>query len=429
MSKNLRGILFSLIVFLGVMTVWEAVLVLNGYQGNRYRSILFGDDPDSAFLFEESPGLWWKLRKNVTVSFLQKKVHTNKLGLRDSPQPENESATGSTVLCLGDSSTFGWKVDFQNTYPYFLEQILRQENARSRVLNAGVPGYTSYQSLKLFEGIASKVNPDVVIIYSSNNENSLAQFSDLERANHSGPWIPMREFLSRFLWYQFLKEQLVPPQPFKLTGSISLEQILKKVPRVSRGDYGKNLAEIITLARANGIAPVLVTVPNNPAHPYLFNLPDSHPKVNDWVTAAEYHIKKGDYSKARDLIQQAGDVAPDYYQIHYYRGRILEHEGDKNSMAEYEKALEAHPFPERLKSSYQETAIQTARSLNVPLVDLRRKFRESPLKTDELFIDAVHPSPDGHRLIAGELAQPVLRQLNGEGQDKMKSPDFQARRD
>jgi len=106
-------------------------------------------------------------------------------------------------------------------------------------------------------------------------------------------------------------------------------------------------------------------------------------------------------------------LAEGYYKTNFLRGKILKMLGDKNYLREFESALEAHPFPERLKSSYNQIIIDTANEAQVPLADLRKALRISPLENDEYFIDAVHPNEKGHKIIADLLYSNITATFGG----------------
>lgn len=76
------------------------------------------------------------------------------------------SVTGPTVLCLGDSFTFGEGVREGDTYPAQLEKLLNQDagNANVRVFNGGVQGYGTRQELAFFERFGRQLKPNVVIL-------------------------------------------------------------------------------------------------------------------------------------------------------------------------------------------------------------------------------------------------------------------------
>ena len=415
LSKTFKQAIFVGVVLLGTITATELSFRIGGYQGNQFRSILFGDDINSVLVFEQSPLLWWKLRKNVIVPFLGKKIATDNVGLRVCLHHKKTTGHNEVrILCLGDSSTFGWRLDYNQTYPYLLKQRLKQTLRDVQVYNGGVPGYTSFQSLLLFESIVDRVKPQVVIIYSSNNENSLAQYSDRERFKLTGRMLWLRIWLNRSLTYQFMKGVLIRAKPFNITGTISLDQLSELSPRVRLSEYRDNLLQLIKLARKKGIAPLLVTVPSHIGHPYLFNVPAKDPQVNALLEQAEERIMKGQYESALADLEKVQRLSPDYYKIHFLRGKLFQLMERNSGVAEYEKALECHPFPERLKRSYNELLLRTAAKNGVPAVDLYKAFRDHTLGPEKLFIDACHPSPSGHKFIAGLLTEQILELLEAQ---------------
>ena len=411
-SRIFKQAIFVSIILFGAITTTEVSFHLVGYQGNQFRSILFGDDLNSPLLFEESPFLWWKLRRNVVVPFLGRKVATDSLGLRVRAHDHTkESENDYRVLCLGDSSTFGWRMGYDQTYPYLLKQRLRQTLRNVQVYNGGIPGYTSFQSLRLFESIVDRVKPQVVIIYSSNNENSLAQYPDRERFMLAGRMLWPRMWLNRSLTYQFVNGALIPAKPFKMTGTISLDQLSELSPRVSLAEYRENLVQLVKLAQKKAIMPLLVTVPSHIGHPYLLKVPAKDPHVNALLEQAEKRMMKGQYGSALADLDKARHIVPDYYKVHFLRGKLFQLMRRNNGIAEYEKALECHPFPERLKKSYNEIVLKISTESKVSTVDLYTTFRDHPLGPEKLFVDACHPSPLGHSLIADSLSLPILRIL------------------
>jgi hypothetical protein len=67
-------------------------------------------------------------------------IRTNSLGFRGRELPR-ELTGKRLVLAVGESTTFGWAVNNDETYPFHLETILNETSADRGwvVLNAGVP--------------------------------------------------------------------------------------------------------------------------------------------------------------------------------------------------------------------------------------------------------------------------------------------------
>ena len=70
-------------------------------------------------------------------------------------------ASTQSILAIGDSWTFGYCVNFEETYPFFLENSLRIP-----VTNLGVPAYGSGSTYGLFKRHVEKLKPKIVVYFS-----------------------------------------------------------------------------------------------------------------------------------------------------------------------------------------------------------------------------------------------------------------------
>jgi lysophospholipase L1-like esterase len=70
------------------------------------------------------------------------------------------------ILCLGDSLTWGYGANDEETYPALLEVLLgkRYPELNVQVLNAGVPGYGTDEELELLRTRGAALEPDLVIV-------------------------------------------------------------------------------------------------------------------------------------------------------------------------------------------------------------------------------------------------------------------------
>lgn len=69
------------------------------------------------------------------------------------------------ILTLGESTTFGWGVKDNETYPAYL-MALFTETDKIQVINGGIPSYTSSQTLEYLKEILAKdaLKPDIILI-------------------------------------------------------------------------------------------------------------------------------------------------------------------------------------------------------------------------------------------------------------------------
>ncbi|MFT5050192.1 MAG: lysophospholipase L1-like esterase [Chlamydiales bacterium] len=91
-------------------------------------------------------------------------LELNSMGLRG-PTPERTPGT-PRVACIGDSFTFGWGVQGDETYPVALAQVLAADPdlMGAEVLNFGIPGYNTWNELQAYRHVVRPHAPDVVII-------------------------------------------------------------------------------------------------------------------------------------------------------------------------------------------------------------------------------------------------------------------------
>ena len=112
-------------------------------------------------IYDSSKG--WIPKPNLReVRALNNKIlNTNSKGLRgkkDFPYLKNNERL--RILILGDSFTFGDEVSDDETYSYYLQEML----PHTEVINMGVHGYGHDQMLILFKEEGVKYQPDIVIL-------------------------------------------------------------------------------------------------------------------------------------------------------------------------------------------------------------------------------------------------------------------------
>lgn len=111
-------------------------------------------------LTEYSPILGYKLAPSLKDRY----IRTNSLGLRDRELRYNKPEGVRRILGVGDSFTFGYKVQLKDCYLKQLEFQLSQHRDKWEVINAGVTGYNMWQYLAYFKHYGYKFEPDFVSI-------------------------------------------------------------------------------------------------------------------------------------------------------------------------------------------------------------------------------------------------------------------------
>ena len=91
---------------------------------------------------------------------------------RKAPFKKILASKGYTIICLGDSFTYGFGVDILDTYPKQLESKLNAGGLGRHfdVFNLGIPGANSSQQLKYFQEILQRhIKPELVILLAGAN--------------------------------------------------------------------------------------------------------------------------------------------------------------------------------------------------------------------------------------------------------------------
>lgn len=109
------------------------------------------------------PAKGWVAKPNlrdVTV-YRNKFLNTNSKGLRgQTDYPYSRTQGKKRILILGDSFTFGDGVSDNETYSYYLQQMVPD----AEIINMGVHGYGHDQMLILLKEEGLKYKPDIVIL-------------------------------------------------------------------------------------------------------------------------------------------------------------------------------------------------------------------------------------------------------------------------
>jgi lysophospholipase L1-like esterase len=194
--------------------------------------------------------------KEEGVSFL---VNSNSDSLRTRSRTELD-AYDFRIMTMGCSTTFGWGVSDAESYPARLESYVHDDGyKKTAVINAGQPGYTSFQGAWLWERTLKHYKPNVVLIGFVVQDARKAAYTDRSQA------ILQKD-------YRFLKENVFYNSRvyLALRSAIGSIQIQAKergngdvggVFRVPPADYVFNIRSLITAVRDSGGTPILFGYP------------------------------------------------------------------------------------------------------------------------------------------------------------------------
>ncbi|MCL4216617.1 MAG: SGNH/GDSL hydrolase family protein [Candidatus Hydrogenedentes bacterium] len=139
-------------------------------------------------------------------------VHHSEQGWRNAPIGPKQAGE-YRILMLGDSFTWGYGVDDDETIPAALQRCLdeTQMDRPLTVINAGVLGYGPWQVRLLLEEEGLALQPDLVILQTFTNndfDDSLLQKGKYFRAYHEAKVERQHAFMRRRLWHVALQRTL-----------------------------------------------------------------------------------------------------------------------------------------------------------------------------------------------------------------------------
>jgi len=110
-------------------------------------------------------------RPNGAAFLMGVEVSTNSFGLREAGRTKAKPPSTYRIVALGDSTTMGWGVAQDMTYPAQLERMLNakppkgfREDLRYEVLNLGIGNYNTSQEVLRLRSLGLALDPDLIIL-------------------------------------------------------------------------------------------------------------------------------------------------------------------------------------------------------------------------------------------------------------------------
>jgi lysophospholipase L1-like esterase len=218
-----------------------------------------------------------------TPNYIKGQTSHNSLGYRNDEISLEKPGNVYRIVALGGSSTYDVRIeDNQKTFTAQLEKLLKEQYGYENVevINAGVPGYNSWEILVNLEFRVLDLDPDLVIIYEGTNDVHARMVEPSSyRGDDSGrrqPWhvppVPLWEhstflrILSRMmnLTRQVSVDDFTSsptffswPYEYRLSErEISPAEILEKNPPIY---FSRNLENMIAISEKHNIDVLFVT--------------------------------------------------------------------------------------------------------------------------------------------------------------------------
>ena len=275
------------------------------------------------------------------------------------------------ILVLGDSCTFGVigrKDGFYiaEPYPQRLQRMVAERlgPGRVEVLNAGVPGYNSYQGVMLLRTKLRGLRPDLITVRFGWNDHMMSPERNIGNAFHEpSTWVGLKaqDLLLRTALYPFsLRLGMMLRAHWQSSAQPGPSLPAVWTPNIPVDEYKHNLTRIVELGRSQGAAVWLLTAP--------------HALLTEGFRA---HVH---------------EIAPDsparlFLQLH--------------AVPSFERLVEIH-------ESYNAATREVGAALGVPVIDMEVAYRQHA--AEHLFSpdDVLHPTQEGHDLEAEVLYERLV---------------------
>ena len=145
----LGSVLFCLLVIEAMLRIWSPPLTR----------------PEMIQIHRASPFFGWDLIPGASgTGFMGESYRINSEGFRDIKRSVEKRPGKSRIMVIGDSFTFGARVNGEDTYPWQLEKELNSRGMASEVINCGVIGHNMWQHYEVLRRKALPFHPDLVVL-------------------------------------------------------------------------------------------------------------------------------------------------------------------------------------------------------------------------------------------------------------------------
>lgn len=248
----------------------------NRFQQIEQIIVFLGNEPGQS-IFEPDADCFWRLKPNVVLPSERgpawSGVMSNSHGLHSREVSVAAVQDRLRVLCFGDSSTFAFGVEMTDAWPNQLQTVLDQEQPQTvEVLNAGIPGQTTYQGRQRLMRELTKWHPHLAFITFGNNDgwrwDGLTDREQAQRASAArGP--SLANYSRAWQWLVSVRDQLAVRQSTQ--GQLAwarqatwnyFDPNETWTPRVSLPDFRENLRVMVETCRENECEPILIVWPD-----------------------------------------------------------------------------------------------------------------------------------------------------------------------
>ena len=184
----------------------------------------------------------------------RRRIVSNSLGFRGPEIRPKKPAHTFRILIFGDSSSFGWGVNDDESWAALLQRNLQERYPQTtiEVANFAIPGDSSAYGRLIFDTYAPRFESDLVILGFGANDAKPVQTSHSEqvsRFKQKESLLKLTALLRASALYRGLEQALAPRK--RPDGNAQTPPVAK-IPAVAPADYAENMSYMATRSRALG---------------------------------------------------------------------------------------------------------------------------------------------------------------------------------
>ncbi|KAA0134780.1 SGNH/GDSL hydrolase family protein [Gimesia chilikensis] len=346
--------------------------------------------------------------------------------------PVNKGKDTYRVFVLGGSTVQGRPYAVETSFTNWLKINLQAADpARNfEVVNCGGVSYASYRLVPILRE-ALRYEPNLFIVYSGHNE--FLEDRSYSRLKHQPELLLQTESTLLDLRLASVIQSLLPDSQQRPQATEKSENVLEtdvnalldfqqgleqyhrdpEHRRAIMAHYEFNIRQMILLAHQAGVPLLLVNPVSN-----LKNCIPFKSEFASHLTAAERDEVNALWKSADECSWDEAEQKMDYWQqalsiddthasLVYSVGKTCEYlKRTDDARHWFIKAKEEDICPLRMLEPMHDTLFRLAQQYDVPIIDARRLFEQKTpdgIPGSELLVDHVHPSIEGHQLIADAI--------------------------
>ena len=349
--------------------------------------------------------------------------------------PATKPTDSLRIFCLGGSTVQGRPFSIETSFARFLELAVQQAlpDRQVDVVNCGGISYASYRLVPVLQECLN-YEPDLIVLCTGHNE-----FLETRTYGHIRDELPLvsipHQHLSRLHSYHLMRSVLLDSRTYQPESELSADVVARLDYRNGLSAYKRddawrasvirhfefNVNRMLHLARQANVPVVLILPPSNLADASPFaaaHRTDFSENDLQKVIALQEGLGNGVHAINETVAALEKMVACDD-QMASYRFSLAEHYAlqgrHEDARREYVAARDEDICPLRILTPMEEALRTAAEEWRVPFLDAHRLLES---KTDDgildnaWMLDHVHPSIQGHRVIAVPLAHHVVHTLS-----------------